>query len=306
MKVFIVGATGYLSAAIAVKLLSAGCQVSGLVRDLEKARPLAAAGLKPVAGDARDSARVAELVAEADAVIFATTLPFDQEAAAMEPALDRLAGSGKTFIFTSGTAVLSIDTPDGAWREESFAEDDPWTPVDRMKVRIDTEQLVRSAAARGVRAMVIRPPLIWGNGGSKQVPAIFDSVGATGAACYIGQGLNCYSNVHVEDLAWLYQLALERGVAGALYHSVAGEVSFRSLAEAVGQVMGCPTRSVDMDEARRIWGNRLAPMYFGVSSRSRSPRARSELGWSPRHLDLVEDIRSGSYRAAYRPVGASA
>jgi nucleoside-diphosphate-sugar epimerase len=277
-----------------------------LVRDLEKARQLEGAGLKPVLGDAGDPARLAELVVDADAVIFATTVPFDQETAAMEPVLDLLAGSGKTFIFTSGTAVLSIDTPDGAWREESFAEDDPWTPVERMKVRIETERLVRSASAKGVRAMVIRPPLIWGHGGSKQVPAIFDSVRETGAACYIGQGLNCYSNVHVDDLAWLYELALEHGVAGALYHAVAGEASFRSLAEAVGQVTDCPTRSVDMEEARRIWGARNAPMYFGVSSRSRSPRARSELGWSPRHLDLVEDIRSGSYRATYRPIDLSA
>ena len=130
-------------------------------------------------------------------------------------------------------------------------------------------------------AIVVRPPQVWGRGGSKQIPAIFESVAKCGAACYVGAGLNLYSHVHVDDLAELYRLALDRGVAGALYHGVAGEVNWRTIAEAVAEVMGCGTRSVTFEQACEIWGPMYADLFFGVSSRSRAVRSRAELGWSP-------------------------
>jgi len=54
-----------------------------------------------------------------------------------------------------------------------------------------------------------------------------------------------------------------------------------------------------MEDAEALWGKWTANIYYGVSSRSRCPRSRAELGWVPRHVDLVDDIRKGSYRAAW-------
>lgn len=113
-------------------------------------------------------------------------------------------------------------------------------------------------AKKGVRAMVVRPPLIWGYGGSRQVPWIFETITKTGGACFIGAGLNVYSHVHVDDLAYLYCLALQRGVAGALYHSVAGEVNFRTIAEACAEVAKCSAFSVELDQRRKILGPGVA------------------------------------------------
>ena len=56
-----------------------------------------------------------------------------------------------------------------------------------------------------------------------------------------------------------------------------------------------------IDEAKEIWGPFVGPLFFGVSSRSRAPRTRKDLAWQPRHLDVLEDVAHGSYRAAYRP-----
>lgn len=302
-SVFVIGAGGYVGTSICERLAAAGKTVTGLARSSESVALLRAKGYGAVEGDAEDPAALARLADGFDATIICATLPFEEEADFLQALLDRYAGSGRAMIFTSGTAVLSIETPNGEWREENFGEEDPFVAPAWMQVRVDTENMFRSYADRDVRAMVIRPPLIWGRGASYQIPAIFDSIEKTGAACYRGLGLNLYSNVHVDDLADIYRLALDKGDAGALYHAVAGEANFRSLAEAAAQAMSCDARSVDHAEAVEIWGERFAPLFFGVSSRSRAPRTRAELGWEPRHLDVIEDIRNGSYKDHYAGKG---
>ena len=118
---------------------------------------------------------------------------------------------------------------------------------------------------------------------------------SAGAACYIGAGLNLYSHVHVDDLADVYRLALLRGAPGGLYHAVAGEANWRTLARAVAKVSGVAAKSVSIDEAKDIWGPFIGPLFFGVSSRSRAVVSRRDLGWTPTRLDLEEDILTGSY-----------
>lgn len=301
MKILIVGATGYVGSAIAQVLKAYGHEISGLARSDSSAKTLRAAGITPVIGDLSEPSVLIGPIVANDVVIFAAKVPFESETSVIEPILNALEGSGKTFLFTSGTSCLSIETPNGEWSEESFAEDDPFELKLWTSVRVECEHLVRAAASRGIRAMVIRPPMIWGNGGGNgQVPWIFQKVPVVGAACYLGHGLNLYSGVHVDDLAEVYALAIARGTAGALYHAVSGEVNWRTIAEAIAWVMQCPTRSVTYREMQNLWGERDAPYRFAVSSRSRSPRAHNELGWQPRHLDLIEDIRTGSYRARFQ------
>ena len=101
--------------------------------------------------------------------------------------------------------------------------------------------------------------------------------------------------LHVDDLAELYNLAIAKGQAGAVYHAVAGEENFRTLAEAVAKARGCATKSVSAEEAIEVWGPRNAPIYFCGCSRSRSPRSRRDLGWAPTKFDIVGDIIHGSY-----------
>jgi len=297
VQVLIIGAGGFLGSGVSRRVAAAGHNVLALARTPEKAAQFDQLGYGSVIGDFAGSALL-DAADRADAVINCASIPFDQEWPSVAPILDRLRGSQKPFVQTTGTAVLSIETPNGEWREETFAEDDPFTPPPWIAVRTETEARVRAAAAEGVRAMVVRPPMIWGHGGSAQIPAIIDSVRTTGAACYVGSGLNLYSHVHVDDLGDLYRLTLEVGAPGALYHSVAGEICWRSVAEAVGQAHGRAARSVTLEDAKRIWGDFRGPLFFGVSSRSRSPRSRTELGWTPKHVDVLTDVLSGSYRPA--------
>lgn len=299
MRVLVVGANGYIGQSLTRLLKEKGCSVPALARSEEIAADLERQGIHPVRGQINNITEACGGMKDHDTCIWLSFIPWEEELATVGPLLSAIEGAGKTFIFTSGTGVLGLPSLTGEWSEESFAEDDPWTPPAHLAQRVQTENFVRGFAQRNVRAMIMRPPLVWGNGGSRQIPYIFKTVEKTGFACYIGRGLNLYTNVHVDDLSDAFWLAASKGVAGALYHTVSGESNFRSIAEAVGEVMKCPTKSISYEEMVDIIGLPRTQAALAVNSRSRSPRARRELGWVPRHLDMIDDIRNGSYRTRY-------
>lgn len=300
-KALIIGATGYVGSAVSRALLGRGYRVLGMARKPGNRATLSANGLEPVDGDLKDANKLAKLGAAVDVVVFAPMIPFADEAAALSPLIDGLrdsaAGKPKRLLFASGSGVVSTASLDGTWSDYAAAEDDPFTfPALPTRVaRLPTEALVREAASDRLATAVIRPPLIWGRAGSIQVPQIFESVKKTGSACYLGHGLNLYSNVNIDDLADLFALVVERGTPGALYHAVSGEANFREIAEAVADVAQCETRSLDYNQACSVWGTTWVDMGLAVNSRIVARRSRQELGWAPRQLDLIADIRSGSY-----------
>lgn len=302
MKVFVIGATGYVGSHVARAFKARGHDVTGLARDAQKAAALEAQGIRAREGVIEDMARLSASIAGFDVVVMAAMIPFEVEVAAMAALIKMSRKAGvRHLIFTSGSGVLSIEAKDGAWSQYTFAEDDPYPFPSRRNraIRIETEKLVRDASGKDFSTYVIRPPLIYGNAGSIQIPQIFESARQTGSACYLGLGLNLYSAVHVEDLAEAYCLAVEKGAPGALYHTVCGEANFRSIAEAVATVVGCETKSLNYEEACALWGNVWVDLALAVNSRSIAKRTVEELGWQPKHVDVIEDIRSGSYRDDY-------
>lgn len=295
MKIFVIGATGYVGSHAVRRLAADGHSLSGSARSEKGEAVVRACGATPVRCDLAQPESLRVPIRQADAVIYAAQLQLEPEHVAVRGLLDELAGTGKTIIFTSGTGVLSQKT-DGDWSEDSFSEHDSFVPAKWLVRRTETETLVRSAAEQGIRAMVVRPPMIWGNGGCGLIEAFYASARATGSVCYLERGLNLYSNVHIEDLAELYALALGKGVAGALYHCVAGEVANRTIAGAVARQLGCDTRSIDFGQAVDIWGKFMTLIIMSTCSRSRSPRARAELGWAPRHPDMLSDVGDSRYK----------
>jgi len=300
MKVFVIGATGYVGSAVARAFKERGYEVAGLARNEHAADTLSRVEVEPVLGSIDEEGFCARL-AESDVIVMAAMIPLEQEGPFMSRLSAAFKGREKHIIFTSGTGVLSIEAKDGAWNQNTFAEDDPFPfpSLYNRKIRIQTEDLVRGASNGALKTYVIRPPLIFGRGGSIQIPQLFESARRTGNACYLGQGLNLYSAVHVDDLAEAYCLAVERGTPGALYHTVAGEANFRGIAEAVATVMRCKTQSLNYDQACELWGSFWVDVALAVNSRSIARRTVVELGWAPKHVDVIEDIRNGSYRQRY-------
>ena len=291
MKVFVIGASGFVGSGI-TRHLAQSHEVRALARSTASADRITGLGAEPVSGSVEDLDALTGFAAEADAVVFVPQLMQDVEQTTVRALLDSYSGTNKTFIFTSGTGVLGQRTF-GEWSEDTFAEDDEFIPSKYLVTRRHTELLTRAAAQSGVRAMVVRPPAIWGAGFHPFVRDILTSIDKTGDACYIGRGLNLYTHVCLDDLAELYGRVLTDGTAGALYHAAGGELNNRMLAECVARANGTKTRSVNLEEAFEIWGKFTPLVTLGVSSRTRSPRSRRELGWAPKRTDVAQAILDG-------------
>lgn len=298
MKVFVTGASGYIGGSVAEALRAAGHEITGLARSEPRAAALQERGIRPLVGTLDDAALLAEAAREADAVINAAHADHPGPVEAMLPAL---AGTGKAFLHTSGSSVVG-DMAAGEPTDKVFDEDTPVQPPPGRTGRVAIDERVLAAARDGVRAVVIRPSLIYGRGRglhaeSIQVPWLVALAKKHGVARHIGRGENIWSNVHIDDVVDLYLLALERAPAGALYYVENGENSMREVCEAISRVLGYGERTegMSLEDAAAEWGEGAAKYTMGANSRVRAVRARRELGWRPSRPSLLDEIARGGF-----------
>ena len=178
-------------------------------------------------------------------------------------------------------------------------ENAPVQPPAIVAWRPPLENRVLAYADRQVRAIVIRPAMVYGRGGG--IPGMFvQSANETGAARYIGDGQNRWTLVHVEDLADLYVRAVEYALAGTLYHGAVGPaVRVKEIAEAAsfGADAGGHTVSIPLDQAVAQMGPLLVEALT-LDQVVSGEKAQNELAWQPRAVSVLEDLRYGSYAMA--------
>ena len=291
MKIFVTGASGFIGGSVAARLVQAGHEVRGLIRDAAKAADLRAHGIEPVVGTLDDHDVLTREAQGSDAVINAAS---SDNRGAADALIAALAGSGKALIHTSGSSIVG-DEAMGEPSERVFAEDTPFTPEPDKEARIALDNAV--LAAPGVRGVVLCNTLIYGDAlgpkaQSVQLPRLVAQAKASGVAPYIGRGLNRWSNVHIADVADLYLLALDKAPAGTFAFVENGEASFGEMAQAIGVALGLEPQSMDRDTAEALWGREMAVFALGSNSRVRGRRAR-DLGWTPKHSSVVEWIKAG-------------
>lgn len=293
MNILVVGATGYLGSSIAAALKAAGHTVTGTARSNDAAESLRKAGVAPVTADITNPASLASAASAADGVIYAVQYMgndgLEVEGAALRAIADALAGSNKPFVYTSGTWGY------GSTGDHVANESTPLNPTPIVAHRPKLEQIVLDSAAHGVRAVVIRPGNIYGKGGS--VTAMWvQSAHEGGAAKYVGDGTSHWPVVHVDDVAQLFVLALEKAPAGAVYNA-ADTTSFtvREMAEAAsrGAGKGGAVQSWPLEDARTALGAFADALV--LDARVDSSKARQELGWQPRSSTILDDLTTGSY-----------
>lgn len=294
MKVLVTGANGYLGFAVMAALARHHHDVHGMARGEAGQRIVTSAGATAVAGDLDAPEELAGLAVRYDAVIDTASA---DHAASTRALVAALGGTGGTLIRTSGTGVYS-DLAGGEPTGVVHTEDTPHTPLEPIRPRYELDELVREASGPGLRGVVIRPSMVYGHGGSLQLPVMLRAALRHGFSGYVGAGRNVYGNVYVDDLGELYALALESAAAGAVYNVAAGEMSFVEIAGLIGALVGVPSRAfVDDEEAARVWGSWVP----GLASNTRvdSTRVIAELGWSPSGPSLGAELTVGSYRRVW-------
>jgi nucleoside-diphosphate-sugar epimerase len=291
MRVFITGAAGFIGTATTKELIANGHEVLGLARSDDNAKALEKLGAKVHRGSLEDLDSLRKGAKETDGTIhlafihdfskFAENGQIDKRA--IEAMGNVLAGSDKPFIVTSGTLLVAPGR---------FAtEEDPVMPgLPRV-----SETAGLAFAARGVRAMAVRLPQIHGGDGKAGlITYLLDIARQKGVSAYIGDSGNRWSGAHRLDVARLYRLALEKGLAGTSYHAVADEgVTMRDIAEIVGRHLKLPVTSISPEQAPAHFG--MMAMFAGMDGPASSALTQQWLGWKPTEIGLIADISQPDY-----------
>jgi nucleoside-diphosphate-sugar epimerase len=292
MRVFVTGATGFIGSAVVHELIAAGHQALGLTRSDEGAAALVTAGAEVHRGSLEDLGSLRSGAAAADGVIhlafnhdfskFAANCEADRSA--IEALGSALVGSDRPLIVTSGTAVAR--TPGRLTTED----DGPDSPIPR----IASEQAAASVQAKGVRVSAMRLPQVHDAVKQGLISPLIAVAREKGVSAYVGDGLNRWPAAHRLDVARLYRLALEKGVAGARYNAVAEEgVPLREIAEAIGRGLKVPVVSKSPEEAAEHFG--WLGMFVGFDMPASSALTQQRLGWRPTGPGLISDLDAMRY-----------
>lgn len=288
MRIFVTGATGFIGSVVVKDLLSGGHSVLGLTRSDAGAAQLTAAGADVHLGSLEDLDSLRKGAAAADAVIH-TAFNHDfsrfqqnceEDRQAIEAMGQVLAPSGKTLIVTSGVALVAQGRP--------ATEEDAPPPLGSGFPRV-SEHAAAAAGELGAKAMVIRLPQVHDTRRQGLISFAIQIAREKGFSAYIGDGENRWAAAPRLAAAKVYQLALEKGHAGARYHAVAEEgVRAKDIAEAIGRGLKIPVKSISKEEAAAHFGW-LAP-FAGLDLTASSEKTREELGWKPAGPALLSDL----------------
>ncbi|HZZ09182.1 MAG TPA: NAD-dependent epimerase/dehydratase family protein [Paraburkholderia sp.] len=300
MKIFITGASGFIGGSIAAHLARAGHAVRGLIRNPEQATELQRLGIEPVIGTLDDSALLIREAQAADAVINAASSDHD---GAVKALIEGLAGSGKVLLHTSGSSIVGDASGGEAGNARIYHEDALPEPTADKAARVAIDQRVLDAAQQNIRSAVLCNTLIYGHGAvqgsaSVQLPRLVRQAQKSGVVRHVGSGGNIWSNVHIDDVAELYRLALEKTPAGTFYFVESGEASFREMSAAIARAMKLgEAQDWPLETARNEWGYEMASYGLGSNSRVRGERARKLLDWQPKRTSVIEWIEHDMMQA---------
>jgi nucleoside-diphosphate-sugar epimerase len=290
MNVLIVGATGFVGAAVERAFAARFHRTAATARSDVSRMRLAAHGIQTVFGDAARPETLVEPIRAADAVVYCVAAtdadPWEIDLKAIRKIGYAMAGTERTFIYVSDTWMYGDTlTP--------VDENAPINPPVLRERRAQIERIALNMVKIGVRSHVVRAGVVYGEGGG--IPAMFvNSARDRHAATIVGLGDNHWATIARNDLATLVALVAERGKPGAIYNAVDDHTfTIREIAEAASRGAGAGGAVTSIHpEFLGPFGECL--MLDQVISNA---RAKRDLVWQPKAPSIVEDLERGSYLA---------
>ena len=309
MTALVTGATGFVGAAVARRLLAAGMAVRALARPGGDRRNLAGLDIEVVEGDLTDDDSLARAVAGCEAVFHVAAdyriwcpdpapmmaANVDGSRAVMRAAA--AAGVARA-VHTSSVAVLKPNADSTPADEDTPSRlEDMIGPYKRSKFLAEIAVL-KVAADTGLEVVVVNPSTPVGPRDIKPTPTgklIRDAAGGRIPA-YVETGLNI---VHVADVAEGHWLAYQRGTPGRRYILGGEDMSLRAILAEVARLAGRRPPRLQLPSAlvlavahaseavARLTGKEPMASVDSVRMARRhmyysSARARAELGYAPR------------------------
>ncbi len=321
MKIFITGATGFIGGATVRHLAGQGHELTCLVRDRQRAEPVAGPGRRLVDGDL--STPVAELAAMMDghdavihnAAIYEVGIPRSRVEALEQANVTGTANVLEAALEAGIPRVLYVSTCAvfGNTRGEVVTE--TWVRPDLNRpggpefasayerTKYEAHRIALELIGRGLPCVIVQPAGVYGPGDHSSIAAAIHNF-LDGKMPMIpfpdfGSGL-----AHVDDVAAGLVLALDKGEPGESYILTAGNFTMREIIGTAAGLAGRnpPARTMPTALLKalrpvgpligRLMGQppnlgELISSADGVTYFADSARARRELGFRPR------DFRTG-------------
>lgn len=325
LKVFILGATGYIGGEILFKLLIlpefSQFEITALSRTTEKAQELLKKTdnrIKTLIGTLDDTELLTEELKKSDIVINAA----DVDNVTVAKTISNVATSIKKpflILHTSGTSVLGdglspTKSPAKVYSDlkdnqaiNSLPLEQPHRPVDEIILNIQEQN------PEFVKTVLVAPPAIFGendgyiNRESVQIPLLIKLAVKNGQVFSVYSGNYQWSHVHVDDLADLYIILLKKLLKGdsdiktgkeGYYFAENGVHYWKDISARIGKLLKergliktDQVAQLDPDAIRKLADIDFAPYYWGTNSISKAELAK-EYGWEPKFgtYELLHEV----------------
>ncbi len=247
MRALVTGASGFVGAAIARALVSAGWEVRVLIRAASDRTNLRNLPLDIAVGDLTDAASLRGPLAGCEALFHVAA---DYRLGAPDPSqlyhtnvegtrnlltAAGEAGIGK-IVYTSSVATMGIPA-DGSPGDERSPVSLAAMIGHYKRSKFLAERLVLEAASAGTPAVIVNPSTPVGPGDVKPTPTgqlVLDAAAGRMPA-YVDTGLNI---VHVDDVAAGHLLAFHHGRAGERYILGGDDMTLQQILSHIAQLVG--------------------------------------------------------------------
>ncbi|MDQ2951139.1 MAG: NAD-dependent epimerase/dehydratase family protein [Chloroflexota bacterium] len=309
MKVFVTGASGFVTGAVARALVARGDTVRALVRDPRRVRRLE--GIEPIYGDLANEHALRTGMQGADAVIhgaamYEVGLNKKQREAMHEAnvrgtahvlSTARAAGIPRT-VYISTIAVFGNTR--GQVVDETYERADPTYTSYYEETKVRAHEIAQGFIADGLPVVIVQPGQVYGphdHSGFGGLLAMF-ARGRLPVVPFPDLGLNL---TYCEDIAAGIIRALDAGQPGRSY-VMGGEIvrsadAFATLARVVGRPVPRWQLPYGVLEAAALFRGQLNEVISsakGVTFWATDERAKKELGYTSRTL---EDGFKETYRS---------